>query len=102
MHPELRTICYKHLVESKLADLKSPSALWASQLALLCKKDPANIKWCFIDNFYARHHLGEVIKLLTEGKCKITGTQRLNLVDATNKNNVKKAMDLVEKMERGS
>ena len=40
--------------------------------------------------------------MLTDGKCKITGTQRINLVDATNNTNVKKAVSQVEKLEKDS
>ena len=100
-YPELRTTCYKYLVGSKIINPKSPTALWALQLTHLAMKDLPKARLCFMENFCTRHQLGEVIKIMMDGKIKITGTQRLNFIDNTNIANAKKAVSMVKKLERG-
>ena len=55
-----------------------------------------------MDNFHTRHQLGEVVKIKMDRNTKISGTQKFNLIDTTNRAHVKKAMPMVDKLERGS
>ena len=102
LHRELRTPYYKHVKNSKIIDGDSSAALWSMQIYHATMKDPQKRRVVFIDSFYTRHQLGEVVKKLTDNKTKIYGTQKFNLIDATNRTYVKKAMSMVEKLERGS
>ena len=49
-----------------------------------------------------RHSLAEAAKRMTDGKVKITGRQKFNLIDATNRVLVRRAMSMAEKLKWGS
>ena len=89
LHRKLCTAYYKHIVGSKRIDCKSSTALLALQILHASIKDPGIERIGFMDNFCTGHQLGEVVKIITDGKTKIAGTQKCNLIDATNRVYVK-------------
>jgi hypothetical protein len=92
--------------EGKYGGVKknSASALWSLQIAHQTKKqrDPSGKRTFLMDNFYTRHNLGEKLKLLTDDEVRITGTCRLNVIQANNKVGVKKGIDMLKNKERGT
>jgi hypothetical protein len=82
----------------------SASALWTLQKAHQTKKlpDPSGKRSIFIDNFYTRHNLAEKVKVMTDGEIHITGTCRLDVINARNKVGVKKGIDMLKDRPRGS
>ena len=51
-----------------------------------------NLHHIFMGSFCTMHALAEVVKKMTDNRCKIIGTVKMNLVDSANKPNVKKAI----------
>ena len=101
-YPKLRRPYEKILKPSKLVDPKSPSALWALQKVHLAQSFPEEEKHIFSDNFYTSHKLSKLVLTTTDGKLKITGTCRFNKIDATNRTYVRKGLEMLDKMDRGS
>jgi hypothetical protein len=66
------------------------------------KPDPSGKRVMYMDNFYTRHRLGQVLKKMTDGEVRITGTCRTNLVNKVNLVGVKKAIAALESEPRGS
>ena len=82
-------------------DPSSPSAVWLMQMAHMAKSNPSGTNHCFTDNFYTRHSLARGIDKITDGNTKLTGTCRLNFVDAVNKKLVAEAHKRVSEGEQG-
>ena len=55
-----------------------------------------------MDSFHTRHQIGKVVKMMTDGSAKITGTQKFTLVDATNRIHLKQGIAEIKKKPRGS
>ena len=64
--------------------------------------NPLECDHIFMDSFYTRHALAEVVKKMTDNRCKITGIVKMNLVDSANKPNMKKAIQEIEPKPKGS
>ena len=54
-----------------------------------------------MDNFCTIHQIGEVVKTLTDGKTKVSMTQKKYFIDTTNQAHVKKSIAMIYKLERG-
>jgi hypothetical protein len=83
---------------------EDPTAMWILKMAHPCKKlkDPSGRHMVFMDNFYTLHSLGEVLKIMTEGEVRITGTCHLNHITKVNHLGVTKALALLDKAPRGT
>jgi hypothetical protein len=69
------------------------------------KQKSSRILWgegLFMDNIYTHHNLGKKLKLLMDGKVRITGTCRLNVIQANNKVGVKKGIYMLKNKEQGT
>lgn len=53
-----------------------------------------------MDNYYTRHTLGLAIQKFIDGEVSILGT--INIIEATNKRNVLKAIKMLKDKEQGS
>ena len=82
----------KYIVKPKTINPESTSILQVLQICQVCLNNPNNISHIFIDGYYTRYILAEVIKSITDNQCKITRIVKINLVDSTNKPNLKKVI----------
>ena len=84
-------------------DPESATALWLLQMAhqVICFKSPSGKRLFCMDNLYTRHTLGKCLKQITDGEARILGTVRPNLIDATNRVLVMKALEMAKSKERG-
>lgn len=103
---ELRKVYDKFFEETDQTyiDNTSQSALSAMQPVHLTKKlgNGEDVTDIFMDYFYTRHNLANTVRVMTQGKVRITGTVRMNFVDATNKENAMKAMAEMKDAEQRS
>lgn len=68
----------------------------------LTKKKPSLKRVFFMDNFYMRHGLTTLLNAITNGKSKIIGIVRMNVIDGTKKKCVLKATELLQDQPHGT
>jgi len=66
------------------------------------RKSSGSKRLVVTDNFYTRHTLAVAVNKFTDGEVLMLGTVKLNLIDAVNKHNVVKALDMLKDASRGT
>jgi hypothetical protein len=67
-----------------------------------CKQPSGGKRYFFCDNNYTRHTLAYALHEFTDGEAHMIGTVMFTNVDATNRSDLSKAIELLKDMERGS
>ena len=98
----MRRVCEKIIRSTNIIDLTSPNALWARAITHVSIKAPLDYRRVLMDSFHTRYQLSKVVKMMTDGSTKITGAQKITLVDATNHAHLKQGIAETEKKPRGS
>jgi hypothetical protein len=82
----------------------SPTSLWVLQMAHQTQSmgDPNGRRIFFTDNFYTSHRLSKALKTFTDGEARLIGTIRMKTVDCTNRFHLFKAIDMIDRLPRGS
>lgn len=82
---------------------ESSAALWAFMASQQVKRFPDGTRRVLhCDSFYTRHAFGRALSQLTEGSMKLTGTIKMNLVDALNKIQILLAKQLLADSPKGT
>jgi len=104
-----RTLCtpYYNVMgndTSKDSIANTPSSLWVCMIGHQSSsyKQQNGAKGHFLDNFYTRHTVAEVLKKFTDGESHLIGTIKFMNVDATNRYYLSKGMELLKNADRGS
>ena len=92
----MRRVCEKRIRSTNIIDPTSPTASWACAIAHVSVKAPLDCRHALMGSFCTRHQLGKVVKMMTDGNAKITGAQKFNLVDATNRAHLKEGIAEIE------
>ena len=82
----------KCIVMPKIIDTESTSVLQALEIYQACLNNLYHMSLIFMDSYYTRHTLAEVIKSMIDNCCKITSMIKMNFIDSTNKPNLKKVI----------
>ena len=98
----IRRVYEKCMKSTNITESTSAIALWACVITQVGIEAPMDHRNVSMDSFCTRHQLGMAVKNMTDGKFKITGTQKFTCVGATNRIHLKQGIDDLESKPRGS